>query len=85
MRETSFVLSMTISIGEAAAIGSATLLGLVIWAAVFARDSDRREAAQRVLAMVWRRNHIPTAQPTRTVVIGSERRPTLPVRARQNR
>lgn len=82
MREPSFVFSVTLSLGEAAAIGTAALLSLVIWAAVFARDSDRREAAQRVLAMVWRRNHIPTVQPARTDVVRGERRLPLPSRHR---
>ncbi|MEV0344000.1 hypothetical protein AB0H49_33825 [Nocardia sp. NPDC050713] len=54
--------SVTLTFADAAAVIGVLLLCLVIWAAVFASDPDRREAAQRVLAMFSRHKHIPTVQ-----------------------
>ncbi|MBF6341817.1 hypothetical protein IU450_38950 [Nocardia abscessus] len=52
---------MSISLGDAVAVGGLLLVFVLVWAAVFSSDSNRREAAQRVLAMLWRHKHIPTA------------------------
>ncbi|MFD3427681.1 hypothetical protein [Nocardia fluminea] len=53
------MVSLTLNFSDAVMVISVMLLCTVIWAAIFATDPDRREAAQRVLAIVARRQHIP--------------------------
>lgn len=56
------MVSLTLHFTDAVMAISVILLCTVIWAAIFASDPDRREAAQRVLAIVTRRQHIPSVR-----------------------
>ncbi|MBH0780379.1 hypothetical protein [Nocardia bovistercoris] len=56
------MVSVTFTLADVAVVAGVVLPCVLVWAAVFARDPNKREAAQRVLAMLWRRPSIPSAQ-----------------------
>lgn len=67
--------------------GVITVVGLllicsVVWAAIFAADPARREAAQRVLAMLSRHKHIPTVPPA---LSGTQAQATSEAKRRRSR
>ncbi|WP_429422618.1 hypothetical protein [Nocardia sp. GAS34] len=64
---------MTISLNQIIGVAAFALIVLVVWAAIYSSDPDRREAAQRVLAIIRRRNNIPTVRQPRPGVKKGDR------------